>query len=145
MTLRDAGGKRPTIGYVQKPSGLAWVDRSNAGRDWLRELPGRVDACRTKWRLRLDAPYEHSFVSIVFPATTADGSRVVLKIQFPHAQSDHEHEALRRWNGNGAVRLLDYDPEHQALLLERCEPGAPLSSAGADEALEAFVRLLPKL
>lgn len=57
----------------------------------------------------------------------------------------HEHEALRRWNGNGAVRLLEYDAEHHALLLERCETGAPLSSAGADEALETFVRLLPKL
>lgn len=127
------------------PSGIACIERSDEGRKWLRELPRRVDACRAKWRLRLDAPYENSFVSIVFPATAADGSRVVLKIQFPHAESDYEHEALRLWNGNGAVRLLDFDPEHHALLLERCEPGAPLSSVGADEALEAFVILLPKL
>ena len=127
------------------PSGIAWIERSDEGRKWLRELPRRVDACRAKWRLRLDAPYENSFVSIVFPATAADGSRVVLKIQCPHAESDYEHEALRLWNGNGAVRLLDFDPEHHALLLERCEPGAPLSSVGADEALEAFVILLPKL
>jgi len=95
--------------------------------------------------LELDAPYEQSYVSIVFPATCTDGSRVVLKIQFPHDESDHEHEALRIWNGRGSVRLLDHDAEHHVLLLERCEPGAPLSTLKAPEALEQFVRLLPQL
>ena len=37
-------------------------------------------------------------------------------------------EALRRWDGDGAVRLLDHDDEHHALLLERLEPGQHLST-----------------
>jgi streptomycin 6-kinase len=97
------------------------------------------------WDLTLDAPFESSYVSIVYPAMRRDGARAVLKLQFPHHESDHEHEALRRWNGNGAVQLLEYDPEHHALLLERCEPGRPLSSVDADQALRVFSALLPRL
>lgn len=69
----------------------------------------------------------------------------MLKIQYPHPESDHEEEALRLWNGEGSVRLFDYDPEHHALLLERCEPGDHLSRAGVDEALRFFTEILPRL
>ena len=127
------------------PPALRWIEGSSNGREWLQQLPARVKACREKWGLKLDAPYPQSFVSIVYPATRRDGSRVVLKVQYPHRESDNEHEALRVWNGEGAVQLFEYDPEHHALLLERCEPGVPLSTADADEALRVFIALLPRL
>jgi streptomycin 6-kinase len=127
------------------PPSIHWIEGSSEGREWVRQLPHRVTVCSEKWELRLDAPYKNSFVSIVYPATRRDGSRAVLKLQYPHHESDNEHEALRRWNGNGAVCLFDYDPGAHALLLERCEPGIPLSTVDADEALEVFVGLLPRL
>ena len=127
------------------PSGLRWLEGSRKGREWLGALPRHVADCTARWELTLDAPYPGSFVSIVYPATRRDGSRAVLKIQYPHHESDHEHEALRRWNGEGAVRLFDYDVQHHALLLERCEPGAPLSTVGVDEALQVYSSLLPRL
>jgi streptomycin 6-kinase len=44
--------------------------------------------------------------------------------------TDEEHglegDALARWAGAGAVRLLDRVAEPNAMLLERCEPGTPL-------------------
>jgi hypothetical protein len=52
---------------------------------------------------------------------------------------------LRRWNGKGAVRLYDWDPERHALLMERCDPGDHLSSVDADEAMDVFADLLPQL
>lgn len=115
------------------------------GREWLRHLPDYTTACADHWRLRLEQPYPRSNVSAVFPATAADGSAMVLKIQFPHPESEYEAEALQRWSGNGAVRLLDSDPVHHALLLERCEPGDHLSTADPDEALEILIELLPRL
>jgi len=66
-------------------------------------------------------------------------------VQEPHRESEHEAAALELWDGEGAVRLLDFDPEEHALLLERCVPGTPLSAAGGEAALGVFVQLLPRL
>ncbi len=74
-----------------------------------------------------------------------DGSEAVLKIQQPHRESEHEAAALERWDGDGAIRLLDHDAEEHVLLLELCVPGTPLSAAGQDAALDVFVELLPRL
>ena len=73
------------------------------------------------------------------------GDEAVLKIQFPHRESEHEAEALRVWNGDGAIRLLDYDAELDALLLERCIPGTSLESADPELALGVLIGLLPRL
>jgi streptomycin 6-kinase len=54
-----------------------------------------------------------------------------------------EAEALRFWDGHGAVRLLAHDPERKALLLERCLPGTPLGTAYDEEALDAIAALTP--
>jgi len=77
--------------------------------------------------------------------TTADGEQAVLKIQQPHRESEHEAAALEVWDGDGAIRLLDFEPEEHALLLERCVPGTALSEVGAAAALDVFVELLPRL
>jgi streptomycin 6-kinase len=127
------------------PPALKWLAKSAEGRIWLQDLPARVAACVQKWKLELEAAYPQSFVSIVFPARRADGSNAVLKIQYPHAESDYEEEALRLWNGEGAVRLFGYDSGHHALLIERCEPGNHLSGTEADEALQVLAGLLPRL
>lgn len=60
-------------------------------------------------------------------------------------ESVHEPEALRFWDGQGAVRLIDRDPESRAYLIERCEPGTPLGRAYDDQALEAIASALERL
>jgi streptomycin 6-kinase len=82
---------------------------------------------------------------LVAPAVTAGGDEAVLKVQEPHRESEREADALRLWDGDGAIRLLDHEPAEHALLLERCVPGTPLSAAGAETALDVFVELLPRL
>lgn len=66
-------------------------------------------------------------------------------MQFPHRESEHEAEALRRWNGQGAVQLIENDPGRFALLIERCEPGDHLSTAEPEKALEVMTELLSRL
>jgi streptomycin 6-kinase len=127
------------------PLRLKWLEASSEGRAWLRDLPSRVQACTDLWALRPEPPYTESYVSFVLPVTLADGTSAVLKLQFPHSESEHEAEALRCWNGQGSVRLLAYEPRHHALLLEKCEPGDPLSGIAPDEALEALTEILPRL
>jgi streptomycin 6-kinase len=67
----------------------------------------------------------------------------VLKLVRAHRESEHEADALHAWDGDGAVRLLAQNGD--ALLLERCEPGTPLSAAGQDAALDVLIELLPRL
>lgn len=70
---------------------------------------------------------------------------VVVKIQWPHRESEHEAEALAAWAGEGAVELLDHDADAHAMLLERCLPGSHLSTLDGDEALDVLIGLLPRL
>jgi streptomycin 6-kinase len=79
------------------------------------------------------------------PADLPDGTPAVLKLVYPHRESEHEADALELWDGEGAVRLLARDDERRALLLERCQPGTYLSERAQDEALGVLIGLLPRL
>ena len=78
-------------------------------------------------------------------ATLPDGTPAVLKLIHPHREAEHEADALAHWDGDGAVRLLDRDDARNAILIERCEPGTPLSAAGPEAALDVLIGLLPRL
>jgi len=97
------------------------------------------------WGLKLGEPYPPGAASVcVVRAELPDGTPAALKISDPHRESEQEADALERWKGDGAVRLLRRDDERQALLLERCEPGTFLS-AGAPDPLGVLIELLPRL
>ena len=119
---------------------LAWLEELPDGRAWLAELPRLLEECVEQWSLRLEGPIGHGFGAVVVAAGDA-----VLKLQFPHRESEHEAEALRTWDGDGAVRLLAHDPERHALLIERARPGTHLTQVGQEPALDVFVELLPRL
>jgi streptomycin 6-kinase len=130
---------------VEIPPELTPLRTSPEGNAWLEHLPDLVERCVSNWSLRLGPPFAGASASIVFPATLPDGHPAVLKVQFPHRESDHEAAALRVWDGYGAVRLLASDDERSALLLERCLPGTPLTEEPPDRALDIAIELLPRL
>jgi streptomycin 6-kinase len=119
---------------------LTWVEELPEGRAWLARVPELLEECAEQWSLRLEGPIGDGFASLVVGAGGA-----VLKLQFPHRESENEAEALRVWDGDGAVRLLAHDPERHALLIERARPGTHLTAAGQEAALDVFVELLPRL
>jgi streptomycin 6-kinase len=125
--------------------GLAWFRESEDGSDWLDRLPRLVEECAEQWSLDLGEPFAYAFASLALPATRRDGSEAVLKVQFPDRESVLEAAALAHWDGDGAVRLLDYDVDRRALLLERCHPGTALKELRPDDALDVFIELLPRL
>jgi streptomycin 6-kinase len=49
-----------------------------------------------------------------------------MKVQYVDRECEYEAEALRIWKGNGAARLLEFNPIHHVLLIERCRPGTAL-------------------
>jgi streptomycin 6-kinase len=98
-----------------------------------------------EWGLTLGEPYVIGAASEhVVRAELADGTPAVLKISIPHRESEQEADALERWDGDGAVRLLRRDDARNALLLECCEPGTFLSEDAADP-LGVIIELLPRL
>jgi streptomycin 6-kinase len=102
-----------------------------------------VLAAAKHWSLEIGEPYVQGVAGYTTRATLADGTPAVLKLVHPHRETELEADALRAWNGDGAIRLLAQ--EGDALLLERCEPGTALSAAGQDAALEVLIELLPRL
>lgn len=130
---------------LRLPTSLAWLREIAGGRAWLRSLPNLIAEVCSRWSLTLGEPYEGSYVSLVLPAERDGDSSLVLKLQFPHRESEHEAAALRAWGGNGAIRLIDDAPDLGALLLERCVPGAYLADAGSDTALPVLANLVQRL
>jgi streptomycin 6-kinase len=100
---------------------------------------------RRRWGLALGPPYAAGAGGYAAPAQLPDGTPAVLKLIQPHREAEHEADALALWDGDGAVRLLDRSEDGWALLLERCEPGTPLSAAGPEAALDVLAGLLPRL
>jgi streptomycin 6-kinase len=126
------------------PERLNWLRRHEAGRAWLANLPAVVSALAEEWKLELGAPFAGSNVSYAAAATRGT-EQVVLKVQWPDDESAHEADALKVWNGEGAVRLLAHDAERHALLIERCMPGTDLAAAVGVDALAVLIALLPRL
>lgn len=98
-----------------------------------------------RWRLTPGERFEGGMCAEVLSVTGPGGLDAVLKVQYPDRESAYEADALRAWDGDGAVRLLDHDPEHHALLLERCRPGLPLSEAAPTTALPVLADLVRRL
>jgi streptomycin 6-kinase len=92
------------------------------------------------WRLTPDGELAQGHSALLMAVRTEDGVRAVLKIGI----SEHEHLALRRWNGDGAVRLLRADPHRGALLLERLD-GHDLSGVDDVDACEVVANLYARI
>ena len=111
-----------------------FIRHNNADPAWLRALPELVEVLASRWSLTLNAPFAGIELNYVAPAVRADGTRCVLKVSRHVGETRNEIAALRLWDGAGAARLLDADPEIGALLVERLEPGTMLSTvAEADD------------
>jgi streptomycin 6-kinase len=128
------------------PEGLGWWRGRPGGADWLDRLPEIIGSCVARWSLEVGSPFEPATISYVAPARLPDGADAVLKVNFPEPESEHEPEALRLWDGRGAVQVLAADPGERALLLERCVPGTTLwEVVDEDEADRIAAGLLRRL
>jgi streptomycin 6-kinase len=112
---------------------------------WLERVPDLVEECVDEWGLGLGEPYELGAAGYAVRAELPDGRPAVLKLIYPHRESEHEADALALLDGDGAVQLLARDDDRAAMLLERCEPGTTLAAAGPEVALDVLIALSPRL
>jgi streptomycin 6-kinase len=113
---------------------------------WLDRLPRLAADVLDEWELGVDGDQMFGFCSLVLPVRDGEGRAAVLKLHTDAdaEESDHEHLALQRWGGNGAVRLLRADPARRAMLLERLHQ-RDLTDAWDLEACEIVAGLYSRL
>lgn len=97
-----------------------------AGRSWCAALPGVTAGLVERWQLAPDSVLAGATHALVLACARSDGEKVVLKVPFVEDENRAEPDALRLYDGDGAVRLLEHDRQTGAMLLERLVPGTPL-------------------
>ena len=97
--------------------------QGEVGASWLKALPSLLGRLEVEWGIKLARLFPNATEAFVSEALTADGQQVALKIPiagFPKA--DRELSLLQAANGRGYARLLRYDTNSGAMLLERLGP-----------------------
>ena len=102
------------------------------GEKWLSRLPALINDAVQRWDL--SDVYQVGYLSINYVAYAKRGGKdVVLKIGVPDREFISEMTALRIFDGDGAVRLLEADFQNYTFLMERLLPGKMLVSMEDDE------------
>lgn len=113
------------------------------GEAYLAVLPDLIEEARQRWGLSDITPVENLSFNYVAYATRSPSpsgrgqgegtGEVALKIGVPHRELFSEIAALRLFNGEGCVRLLEADESRGMFLLERVRPGAMLATLEDDD------------
>jgi len=144
---------------IDLPSGLIQTIKNTFkedGKRWLESFPALLDEASRRWDLidiRPVSNLSYNFVAFARLDTESNISRcwlqsrpalavgpgetlhspVILKLGVPNRELTSEIAALKFYDGHGACRLLDADPEKGMLLLERLQPGRILATLEDDE------------
>lgn len=103
------------------------------GAAWADGLPDLVDELAAEWSLDIGEVREPLTFNFIVSVRLPDGAPGILKLGFAGGGMERELAALKFFDGRGAVRVLRDDPRRWAMLLERVEPGTPLTAIHDDE------------
>ncbi len=116
-----------------------------AGTAWIGRLPGIIDQCASRWSLTVAPPFAPLSYNYVAPAVGADGTPLVLKVGFPCRELLFEAEALRLFDGNGICRLLAFDNDAGARLLEQVQPGTTIDGLDDEKGVAVAAGVMQRL
>jgi len=117
-----------------------------AGQQWLDSIPSLIRKYEKEWSLKVLPPFDLNY-NYVAPVLLSDGSEAVLKIAFPgDKEFQSEIQALTLFNGRAVANILRAEPKDAVALIEKVQPGTPLSSlADDDEATRILARLIKRI
>lgn len=120
-------------------------NRGEAGDKWLKSIPQIIASCEKKWNIQVQQPFDLSW-NYVAPVIRVDGSSAVLKVGFPEDKEfQSETDALEVYDGDAAAKLYEKDIEMTAILIERVNPGLPLSLEEDDDKATRILAKMMKL
>lgn len=136
------------MGKLGLPCNLLAAAEREGRQGWVAALPAIVRDLQERWCLTAESPFQPGGQTAwVAPVRDAVGADLVLKVGWRHPEAVDEAAGLRVWAGGGAVRIyaeLELE-DTTAMLLERCEPGTPLSSLAEPLQDVVVARLLQRL
>ena len=107
-----------------------------------KDLASRLEQLAREWRLSLEETFETE--TSVISYVNRDGQTLVLKVVKQVGDEWNGGAVLDAFNGNGVVRVYDYEPG--AMLLERLEPASALSDEEDDvRATEILAEVIAKI
>ena len=114
---------------------------------WLDQLPSTINTLEQNWSLELGHAFDGPDVSASFVALAQrkNDTSAILKIGMPHFEAQSEIAGLHFWSGDPTVKLLEFDDDLNAMLLERCVPGTSLRELPLPEQDKIIAALLPRL
>jgi streptomycin 6-kinase len=120
------------------------------GEKWLEGLPNIISSLEKSWSIAAGKHFRNLSYNYVANAQLSDGKSAVLKIGLPLNDVEIYGEAsyLEILDGQGAAKLLQFDREREAVLLERLAPGANLKSVckkNEPEAIKIAIRVLKRI
>lgn len=89
------------------------------GQEWVTGLPQLLAELTEAWSLRRGRPLPGGSQSYLTSVIRADGTHAVLKVASMAEQLRDQAAILGAADGRGYVRLLEYDDDRGAVLLER--------------------------
>ncbi|WP_439145639.1 aminoglycoside phosphotransferase family protein [Streptomyces canus] len=142
-----AGRVRHVIDIPEELAAAQERYNGDQGREFIAGLPTLIEDFLERWDLRPDGSPMHGVAALVLPVVRrADRTPAALKLQLLDDESIGEPVALRLWDGDGAVRLLDHDPVTHTMLLERLDSDRMLSTLpGTRDAVLVIAGLLAHL
>ncbi len=108
------------------------------GEQWLSNLPPIIEELAKKWQLTDIKLVSHLSYNFVAFASQKDKTPVVLKIACDAQAIANEYAALQHFNNHGAIRVLDFNRQHNALLLGQAMPGFSLKEHSVSNITEAI-------
>ncbi|SFB04765.1 streptomycin 6-kinase [Cohnella sp. OV330] len=102
------------------------------GLAWAKALPGLIQEFAGRFDFIPEMPFPNLSYNFLLRAKRSDGKPVVLKASFMKDELSRELSVLRAYEGRGAIRVLEENEEGGVALLERVEPGTPLSAIEDD-------------
>ncbi|OGT39706.1 MAG: hypothetical protein A3F12_01700 [Gammaproteobacteria bacterium RIFCSPHIGHO2_12_FULL_38_14] len=111
------------------------------GRQWLENFPQFLSRYEKQWNFKAIKSFDDAQFNIVLDAET-----VVFKCCVPNRVFNTEVKALQHYNGNGAVKLLEYDIKNGAMLIEKINPGTLLEKVvSVEDATKKAINTCRKL
>ena len=114
-----------------KHRALQWGE---VGLMWLNEVEKILAEVATAWSLEIGSQLSGGTEALVFEARGSSGPSV-LKLGIPNSMAS-ETAVLRIADGSGYAKLLEFDSDHDAILIERLGAQLAQSQLTADHQIE---------